>query len=102
MNSGHVLDVPDFLEHPQHGFVRAAVQRAGERAGRAGQRRVRIGLRAADAAHRARAAVLLVVGVQDEQDVERALEHRMRVYLSSVILNSMFRKLPVKLRSLSG
>ena len=43
--------------------------------GRAGQRRVRIGLRAADAAHRARAAVLLVIGVQDEQHVERALEH---------------------------
>ena len=34
---------------------------------------------AADAAHGARAAVLLVVGVQDEQHVERALEHRVHL-----------------------
>jgi len=32
-----------------------------------------------DAAHRAGAAVLLVVGVQDEQDVERAAEDRARI-----------------------
>ncbi len=33
-------------------------------------------MRAADAAHRVGAAVLLVIGVEDEQHVERALEHR--------------------------
>ena len=38
-------------------------------------------MRAADAAHRAGAAVLLVIGVQDEQHVERALEHRVDLVL---------------------
>jgi hypothetical protein len=42
----------------------------------AGHRRVRVDVRAADAPHGARAAVLLVIGVQDEQHVERALEDR--------------------------
>ena len=93
----------DLLQHPQHRFVRAAVQRAVERRRRAGHRRVRIDVRAADAAHRARAAVLLVIGVEDEEDVERrARAPELTLYLSSVILNSMFRKLPVKLSSLSG
>jgi hypothetical protein len=35
-----------------------------------------------------------VVGVQDEEDVERALEPRVGSYLSSVILNIIERKLP--------
>ena len=39
-------------------------------------RRIRIGLRAADRAHRVGRAVLLVIGVQDEEHVERAFEHR--------------------------
>ena len=63
----------------QHRLVGAAVQRPVQRRRRAGERRIRIGMRAADAAHRVRAAVLLVVGVQDEEDVERALEHRVRL-----------------------
>jgi hypothetical protein len=71
----------DRVQHPQHGFVGAAVERPVERGGGAGQGRIRVGLRAADAAHRARAAVLLVVGVQDEQHVERPLEHGVRLVL---------------------
>ena len=78
---GDLLDRPDFLQHPEDGFVRSAVERPVKRGGRTGERRIRVGLRAADAAHRARAAILLVVGVQDEQDVERALEHRARLVL---------------------
>ena len=76
-----LVDRADFLQHAQHRFVGAAVQRAVERRRRAGQRRVRIDVRAADAAHRAGRAVLLVVGVQDEQHVERALERRVRLVL---------------------
>ena len=76
-----VVDRADLLQHPQHGFVRAAVQRTVERRGGAGQRRVRIDVRAADVAHRARRAVLLVIGVQDEQHVERPLERRVRLVL---------------------
>ena len=71
---GDVVDAADFLQHAQHRFVGAAVQRAVERRGRAGHRRERIDVRAADRAHRAGRAVLLVIGVQDEQHVERALE----------------------------
>ena len=73
---GHVRDRPDLRQHPQHRLVGAAVQRAVERRRRSGERDVRVGVRAADAAHGRRAAVLFVVGVQDEQDVECALEHR--------------------------
>jgi predicted ATP-dependent protease len=69
----------DLGEHAQHRLVRPAVERAVERRRRAGERRVRVHLRAADVAHRVRAAVLLVVGVQDEEHVERALEHRVRL-----------------------
>ena len=70
---------PDLVQHPQDGFVGAAVQRPVERGRRARQRRVGIHLRAADVPHRAGAAVLLVVGVQDEEHVERALENRVRL-----------------------
>ena len=42
----------------------------------AARARVGIGLRAAHRAHRVGGAVLFVIGMQDEQHVERALEHR--------------------------
>ena len=77
----HLGDRADLVEHPQHRLVGAAMQRTVERGGRAGQRRVGIDLRAADVPHRARAAVLLVIGVQDEQHVERARQHRVGVVL---------------------
>jgi hypothetical protein len=78
MKSRDVLDVPDFAQHHEHRLVRAAVQRPVERRGRAGQRRVRIHLRAADRPHRVGAAVLLVVGVQREEHVEGAHQRRVR------------------------
>ena len=71
----------DFLQHAQHRFVGAAVERAVERGRGAGQRRERIDVRAADRAHRAGRAVLLVIGVQDEQHVEGAFELRVRLVL---------------------
>ena len=76
---GHLADRSDLVQHPQHRFVGAAVQRPVERRGSSGQRRIRVHVRAADVAHRARAAVLLVIGVQDEQHVERPREHRIRL-----------------------
>ena len=81
MKPGNVLHRADLGQHPQHRFVGAAVQRTVERRRRAGHRRIRIDVRAADAAHRVGAAVLLVIGVQDEQHVERALEHRVDLIL---------------------
>ena len=72
---------PDLVQHPQHRFVGAAVQRTVQRRRRAGQGRVRVHMRAADRPHRRRAAVLLVVGVQDEQDIQRPRQHRVGLIL---------------------
>ena len=44
--------------------------------GGAAKRRKRIGLRAPNAAHRIRTAVLFVVGVKNEEYCQRALQHR--------------------------
>ena len=51
------------------------MQRAVQCGRGAGERRKRIGLRAADAAHGVGAAILLVIGVEDEQHAQCALEH---------------------------
>ena len=53
-----------------------AMQRAGEGGTGSGGRQVGIGLRAAGAAHGVGGAVLLVIGVQDEENVQRASQHR--------------------------
>ena len=76
MKSGMLSLRLDPAEHPQRRLVGAAVERAVQRGHARGDRRVRVDLGGADAAHRARRAVLLVVGVEDEQDVERVLEPR--------------------------
>ena len=72
---GDVVLGADFVEHAQYFFIGAAVQRAGK--GRGGRRRRHkgVGLRAAHGAHGVGAAVLLVVGVQDKENVERARQH---------------------------
>ena len=80
----HVVDRADLGEHPDDGLVRAAVQRAVERGCGAGRRRVRVGMAGADDAHRGRAAVLLVVGVQDEQHVHRPLEDRVDLVVADL------------------
>ena len=62
-------------------LVGAAVQRPVERGHAGRHRRVGIDLRGADAAHRARRAVLLVVGVQDPEHVEGPLQPRVGLVL---------------------
>ena len=85
----------DPAQHPQHRLVGAAVQRAVERGDAGGDRRVGVDLRGAHAAHGVRRAVLLVVGVQDEEDVEGALAAAGRARtVTSVFLNIIERKLP--------
>jgi len=59
-----------------HGLVGAAVQRTIQRRCSRGGRAVGVGVRRRDHSHRGGAAVLLVVGVQDEQKVHRFREHR--------------------------
>ncbi len=75
---GNVLHRTDLVEHAQHFFIRSAMQRTGQSRRSAGHRQVRIGLRAPDDAHGAGAAILFVVGVQNEQDIQRAGNHRAR------------------------
>ena len=65
------LDPP---QHPQHRLVGAAVQRPVERRDAGRDRRVGVDVGGADAAHRVGRAVLFVVGVEDEEDVERLRE----------------------------
>ena len=63
--------VADAFEHLDDGLVGAAVQRAPQRVDAGGDRREQVGLARTDQAHGAGGAVLLVVGVQDEQLLER-------------------------------
>ena len=60
----------DRVQHPQDGLVRAAVQRAGQGAHARGHGGVHVGVGRSHEAHRGGRAVLLVVGVQDEQHVQ--------------------------------
>ena len=62
----------DLDEEPHDVRVRAAVQRALERADRADDRRIQVGQRRGGDAGRERRGVQLVVGVQHQRDVERA------------------------------
>ena len=66
----------DPAQHPQRLLVGAAVQWPIQCRHPGCDRRVGIHLGGADSAHGAGRAVLLVVGVQDEQDVQRALQPR--------------------------
>ena len=72
----YVFDAADLGEHAHDGFVGASVQRAvkGRSCGRG--RRVRVGVAGANDAHGGGAAVLLMVGMEDEQHVHRPLEAR--------------------------
>ena len=78
----HPLDVvgdvghrADFVEHPQCFFIGAAVQRACQRSRCRRHGEIRISFSAAYDAHGGGAAVLLVIGVQDEQNIEGAGDH---------------------------
>ena len=68
--------VPIRLQHPQRGLVGSAVQRPVERGDARGDGRVGVDLGRADGADGARRGVLFVVGVQDEEHVQRAFEPR--------------------------
>ena len=61
----------DALEHVEHRLVRAAMRRTPQRRHAGGNRRIGIGAGAAGKAHRRGAGVLFVVGMQDEQQIER-------------------------------
>jgi hypothetical protein len=68
--------LPDPLQHLDDLLVGTAMERAPERHDTGGDRGEEVGLARPHHAHRRGAAVLLVIGVQDEQQVERLVEHR--------------------------
>ena len=78
---GDVVLRADHIEHLQNFLVRPAMQRAGKRGcgGRRGEERV--GLRTGYGAHSVGAAVLLVIGVEDEEDVQSARDYRVGLVL---------------------
>ena len=67
----NIVDGADLLEHRQHRLVGATVRRTPKRGHAGRDRGVRIGAGAAGQAHRRSAGVLLVIGMQDQQQVER-------------------------------
>ncbi len=75
MNAGTFSFSADHVEHPQHGLVGSAVERPVEGGDPGGHRRERVDTRGADAPHGVRRAILLVVGMQDQERLERSLEH---------------------------
>ncbi len=66
-----VLDGPDLLQHRENGLVRAAVRRPPEGGDTSRNCRIRIGARAARQSDRGGARILLVVGMQNEQQIQR-------------------------------
>ena len=75
--------VADLLEHLDHGLVGAAVGRPPERLEARGDRREEVDHRRAHQPDGARRAVLLVVGVQDQQQVDGLLDNRVDLVGSS-------------------
>src|SRR3981081_4636548 len=71
---GNFLDRADLHEHVQNFFIGAAMERAVERGDSRRGRGIRIDVRAADAADSVRGAVLLMVGMKDEEYVESSLQ----------------------------
>ncbi len=73
---GNAVDGADLLQHLERGLVGAAVRRAPQAGDAGSDAGERIGARGAGEAHRRGRGVLLVVGVQDEDAVERARDDR--------------------------
>ena len=72
----HVVERADVGQHAHRTLVGTTVRRAVQRRSSSSSSRVRVGPARADDAHRSGAAVLLVVGVEDEQHIHRPLEAR--------------------------
>src|SRR6266481_370186 len=78
---GNFLYRADLHEHAQNFFIGAAMERAVEGSDGRGGGAVGIDVGAAHTADGVCGAVLLVVGMQDEENVERALQGRVRPVL---------------------
>ena len=81
MNSGMRSTVPISRQHLERRFVGAAMRRAPQAGDAGGDAGERIGARRAGEPHRRGRGVLLVVGVQDEDAVHGARQHRVDLVL---------------------
>ena len=79
-----ILHIADFGEHTQHFFVGPPVQRTVQRRRRAGHGAVRIGVARSNVTHHRSGAVLLVVGVQNEEHIQRLGQHRVRFVIALI------------------
>ena len=94
-NSGNAVDGADLLQHLQRRFVGAAMRRAPQ-AGDAGRDAgKRIGAGRAGQAHGRGRGVLLVVGMQDEDRVQRLGQHRIDLVFLAGTEKHMRRKFSV-------
>jgi len=71
----HFIFGSDCVQHAEHRFVGAAMKRPSQRRGRRCSSEEGIGQRAAHASHGIGAAVLFMVGVEDEEYVQSARQH---------------------------
>src|SRR6266566_4298253 len=78
---GNFLDRANLHEHVQYFFIGAAVERTVESSDRGGGRGIGIDVGAADAPDGVGGAVLLVVGMKDEENVESAFQGWVRPVL---------------------
>ena len=78
---GNVGHAANLVQHPQHRFVGSTVQRAIQRRRRRRYRAVRIHPRTPHRTHGIGATVLLVVGMQNEQHIQRPHQCRVRLVL---------------------
>ena len=90
---GGVRVVVDLLQHLDDGLVGATVERAPQGVHAGGDRGEQVGLARSDEANGRRRAVLTVVGVEDQQHVERLGDDRDRSPSASTgSANIMWRK----------
>jgi hypothetical protein len=71
--------VPISLQLLQHGLVGAAMRRTPQRGDASGNRGVRVGAGGTDQAHGRGGGILLVIGMQDEQQIQRLRGHRIHL-----------------------
>ena len=73
---GDVLHVADFAQHVERGLVGAAMRRAPQAGDPGRDARERVGARRSGKAHGRGRGVLLMVGMEDEDPLHRALDDR--------------------------
>ena len=73
---GNVVEAADVVEHVEHRFVGTAVARAVERSGGCGDRAVGIGMGGSNNTGGRGGAVLLMIGVENQEDFHRLVQRR--------------------------